>query len=1681
MRSILTKTSWGVLCGAFLTSLYCSSCATPPAPTNGDAMSGEDLVDPARGDELEPGQSLEIKDPDRLALIHVRVWPPEAEALLDVKHVARSAGGSRIEIDAELTRLEDGALLILTKPEPSESIELTLDESAAAPVRVSVWRVKAASGHAYWSYLRERTTEYIREALEELPEMIALKDPARFTQTLSLHDDLERIISADDEATREVVEALGELWIDRDITLTRTFRGRYNLSAPLAQWLAEPPEKTKISGREDAPLWIIEPGKPIQFELEGPATLALRVRGEFPEDAPDIRLDYSVMFKDANAELISREHFSSQAALAQTQERDTDVFMSRPEPTYERDTRGAVISWPRSTKLWIPPGKNRFSLSTDDVPLRIEGKLITERAMLEDAATLTTLERATRALGALEPSSSTALLDAELAWYTGDRHRARALLTQISGADATPAHMCWRRWRELTWADTLAPLPDLLDCVGESTESEFEVALILAAAKHSMESGDLDIASSLLDKTRQDDPRVEQARADLLWLTAREDSRRWPAIALAYREWREDPLDARKRARAQSAWWAKSRWQRLRPVRARRRFEYLEALGPEHRELSLTKLAERRGVLYRILPDAPHKVTLPVAPDDPTRPARLRMLVAGKSRLDFHAMEIDGQPFSHIRTEPFERISYAVTPGEEHAISVSNGFHGQLYTQYPPTDREVVRASDVVERRQYWAIERGKRLRWEFEPAPVERFARIWLRGEPDSSRALLRLDCGSGDVRALRFLPTPGDRFEAAPPMLVVEIPANAREITLGLDQGDPNARLFASLEMRVARRADDIIEPIEPGVIEVTDEALAELTRQSQAMQSARAPGEDPELWLAHARLLMQLDRERLARIELEELLTTPKLAERHRRSALGMLQAIKIRMSSKWLTHPKLEPSQVMPLGLAGHIWRAPPSEPGECLFAMRGDDKARAREHSKACERAVQFTRLEALEPDSAPATELAAQLDELALLWAPELPSWRLDALRAQVLLDQIERDPSSAAIGQAAMAYGLARAALIEWPTSLTRGAYFRAAKWTQWRSVKPGGVSTRKGALPVSIKPLNHAMITPPSLDDPERVPVELALMGLGWRPEHAKSLLVNTRQRERFVAPATGLLAIELRCEDLRPDLQPSGAKPPCDAAPVVEGPDGPIALTDSQGDDRPAATRRQFYKVTRGERYTVTFTRADKLPGRRFFARLSVNNEPLFEHRYARKTSRVLTRTAPITFDLQGPAVFRVDARSKSSKAAPGSIKIEVASGDSKGITEEFELGAPLIRSLPFEDPSQLAQTSSSRALIWLPSDRTYTITLTREGRKDALINLYARVDDYINQLTPDGRGWRDADDLLGAETNAPLPTLDAEAATLPDYLSELDLGEDKTRSEWLVEGVVGVRARELADEIGLQETDSDRSYAYSTARWHHHFKRPAVWVTPEVGARYTRAQAVLGSVGATASWAPLSGPLRFDARLFGYAQQDIGPRRSARASLRAQYTHDHDQIWSSRTRLTLAGRREERVQELFAADPIIGSSYGNAHPLTLELESSLRRRLMQDAQMDFALKLRSNTGASIDQLGAKVTGRGLLSEFLLSPSYELRVLLRDEHRDELSVLQQIDLSAAFWTWAWSDHWFTVDGFMRVGYLLPDETPWRVRGGLRLTYWFSVNELGALPPSRSLFKDLRAPMYFVGGGPR
>ena len=1732
-----------LLCGVQLLLTSCADPAQillPPEPHIALATRGIPRTPLALGDPvtLLPGDQLTVAEVDRLSAWAVTVDPPHLEPYLEIHRAGEGVMGSRLIERYNPPRLRDGQLFLQNGVEPARHYTIKLLEEAPEQASVSVVKIAPARTLHYWEHRRDQLLDALDEDLD-VPVPPGMGLPGDDDAARAARHGKELIVAAGfDSAARTAARHIARAWVLREVERSRSHATRYHERRKLDGWVGTFTQRLTTERDPIEKMWSISLTEPQQVLIEGPARVDFRVRGVLPAERPDERLDFAFEILDFHtgatlhrADMSSRAAMMDLAPLATAEDEahgDPEVYRVAPPsgvPDDERASKrvprrlhggdGETLTWARETSFWVPPGTHRYILNAPDASIRFDADLLKIRPQAQDRIDRKLdityqIELARRAL-ALAPEHVQQVFGAELALFSHDMPRAHALLTARASPLSPDAPLaCWSYLRALQQLP-LEPEANLTKtCLTSQQDlAERNTRLLAINTQKLIESRQF--SRSLEDlslATNPQDERLLLARA-LTWLEGGPtESARWFGMGLLLADWAAHPLDEERRTQTQRAWWYRSHWQRLDPDGRHARHEFLERLGPPHQLISTSRLASRAGVLFELSPSRPHQIRLEPAPDDPTRPARLRLLGAGFEPIDYHALRVDERPIELLRTAPFERLDLAV-PAGLHMITSTRPRSNQsrIFSYDPPVNTPTLRASEVVERRRYARITKKKSLTWSFEPAQAPRKIRLMLRSNEALRVARLTLTTAPGIRHHLELRGAPTDLFEDASPTLTFDVPAGSGQVTLTLEDA-ALPELYASLEVRQVGLANPP-EPLDPGVIDGL--AIPEIERLEALTASIASANKEarPPLLVERATLLMLLDQEDLARVDLERVLQDPLLARDLWLEAWRLMLAVEIRMSYDWLRSPKLSAGEVMPIRLAGHVLDAPLEEPGACLDALRAYDEPRAAALGARCTTAYHYASLRHMEQEEPPDSpkEARAHFTRILTQWRVlheamrhHSHRWAVRAGLGSAALDLVEHDPLHAPIGIAATAYVQLLGALFEWPYASVRSGYFRALKWTGWDTLRPPARGGRKsGEIPPDdeVENLFAPHVTPPAMVDPRRDAVEFAMLGSFWRRPESFELLRGVHHTRRFVAHASGRLVVQAACQDLRPDLQPPGPSTPCGwSALLFDAEDNPIPEVAS-----PDGKRRdtRIYQVESGQHYELRLHRLDELKGRTFFVRASISDGPPWH--YGRTGVRLFDEDRPLSFDVAGPVALRLDLRSiTESRRDVTSNRVRITHHDPTGATREYtlDLSTTPPTSLPFEEARPLPATSPMRHVLLLEEAGDHRIELSLvepSPRASVGVRIAARVDDYTETLREmSGQGWNKGLDAPGlaeelvvedeALTSAMNRALYDELVSQRLQLGELDL-TPPPEHPWVAGAEAGWRARDLGGELNIQERARDRSYLYAEANGSMFWPRSNLWITPHLGTRASLGMAPTAYAGGRVTWmhdALERVRLELDARV-ATQRVDGDNLSSLRGFFGLQYKVDWSPRWSQRAWIRARWRPEfgPESADLDRTDPLIRSSYAADHPITYELESSWRWRPFLDAWLDLGGALRLNTNATPDQasLWAKSTMR-LGQEVMVGLDYQLDPLFPDRDRDRLFLLQQLRGELEWWGWHLDQHWFALGIWGSLGAVLPSEQVLRLRAGIQLSYTFGDRGWEAIPPSQSVVKDLRQPLYF-GRRPR
>ncbi len=1635
-----------------------------------------------------PGDEMLVPEVDRLSAMAITVTPPHLEPYIEVRRAGVGIMGARLEEVTTPDRLRDGQLFMQTGPEPALQYIVKLNKDAPEQAHVQVSKVTTARALHYWEHRRDELLAALDDDLSTpVPPGLGLPgddDAARATQ---LGKELLEAAGYHD-AGRVAARHLARAWVLREVERSRNHATRYHERRKLDGWVGTFEQRLTSERDPVEKMWSIGPTSPQQVVVKGPARIDFRVRGVLPREEPDQRLDFALEVLDFKSGiLLHRADMSSRAALMDVPESEQEPDKKKTIPRRLEGGDGETLSWARETSFWVPPGTHRYVINAPDADVRLDADLLKVRTLAQDQIDRRfdityQIELAQRALK-LAPDHVQQVFGVEIDLFThqiDDAHE--RLFRRASPLSGDAPMACWTYWRAMQHLP-LRPEPALTQfCAAQRTLPERNTRMLHVSANKLIESKDFARALSNLElAANPQDERLIRDRAQVWLLGGPTEEARWFGMGLLLADWAAHPLDRERRTSTQRAWWYRTSWQRINPEGRHARYEFLEKLGPEFQQISMTRLAERKGVLFRLVPGEEHTVMLDKAPDDPERPARLRLLGVGFEDIDYHALTVDTQLQQLVRTTQFERMDLAVTPGEHTLVANPRIQDARLFSYDPPINKATMRASDVVERRRYARISPKKSLTWRITPARAPRQVRLMLRMTEPLESQRLTLALGVGERRHLELIGAPTDTFEDAAPTLVFEVPAGSDQITLSLDSHDAKP-LFASLEVRQVGAANQP-PPLDPGVIRGL--AIPEIERL-EALTVEIAKNTDPareiELLVERAELLMLLDQESLAKVDLQAVLSTPQDAGELWVKAWQLMLGVEIRLSSNWLKHPRMRPGQVMPLKLSGHVLDEDLLTPGQCLVMLRKGDREGAEQHSTQCTHALAYVQLRKIEEDRDHTPEDVLPLwRQLIALMRDHRHTWAVKEGFARALLDRVERDPGHAPVGDAAQAYGLALDALYTWPGGRVRSSYYRALRWTGWDTIKPPAKGRASGVLPTTqgVENIRDPLITPYTLLTPRQDAVEFAMLGTFWPRAQSFSLIAGVNHRKRFVAPVDGELTVQATCQDIRPDLQPMGHGQPCDWV---------SQLFDAEGNEVPEVEykngrRRDLraYPILAEQHYDLRIRRLDTLRGREFGARTSIGGASPWH--YGRTSVQTFDRNEPLSFEVTGPVVLRLDLRNLRDPVAGQRVTITHTAPSGEIKEYDVEMSQEALDALPFEDKKPLGGTRVMRHMLWLSEEGQHTVSMTSNFDQTIGVRIAARVDDYTEELRSDGQGWRRRPEEVLTEkapTTAVNEALFGAIMARRLELGELDLSPPPDHP-WVIGAESGWRARDLGGELAVQERARDRSYLYAEAMGSVYWPKLNLWLTPDLGVRTSidmRRTAYIGG-RATLMYDALERlRLEVDSTL---ATQRVGNENlsSLRGFAGVQYKVDWSERWSQRSWFKLHWRPElgpDGSQDLDRTDPLIRSAYAEAHPLTYDVESAWRWRPFMDAWLDVGGTLRLNTLPTPDQLRLKASATMRFGEeVIVGLDLLLNPLFKDQDRSRTFFYQELRGDLEWWGWHLDEHWFSLGGFGSMGFLLPSDRPLRLRGGAIISYRYSVRGWEAIPPSQSIVKDLRQPLYF------
>lgn len=1641
---------------------------------------------PAQGAQINPGEEMIIPEVDRLSAWAITVTPAHLEPYLEVRRVGVGIMGARLEELTTPDRLRDGQLFMQTGAEPAIQYSVKLSRDAPAQAHVSVKRVTTARALHYWEHRRDVLLAALDDDLQNpIPPGMGLPGDDDASRATQLGKELLAAAGYND-AGRVAARHIARAWVLREVARSRNHATRYHERRKLDGWVGE--FEARLTSERDPveKMWSVGLTSPQQIIVEGPARIDFRVRGVLPKEEPDERLDFSIEILDTTSGIVlHRADMSSRAALMNVPT-ELDDGTTRQIPRRLKGGDGELLTWARETSFWVPPGTHRYIINAPNADVRLDADLLRTRPIAQDQVDRRLdityqLELARRAL-ALAPEHVQHVFGVELDLFTHQINAAHTgLFKRASPLSSDAPLACWTYWRAMQHLPLEPDATLTRRCATQRELPERNTRLLDINARKLIKSKDFAQTLETLElAANSQDERLIRDRAQVWLLGGPTESARWFGMGLLLADWAAHPLDRERRDATQRAWWYRTRWQRLNPDGRHARYEFLEKLGPEFQKISMTRLAERKGVLFRLRPGEPHEVMLEPAPDDPERPARLRLLGVGFDDIDYHVVRVDEQEQQFVRTTPFERMDLAVPPGTHMLVAGERNQEARLFSYDPPINRATMRASDVVERRRYARISPRKSLVWTITPARAPRQVRLMLRMTEPLKSQKLTIELGAGEHRHLELVGAPTDTFEDAAPTLVFEVPTGSDRIELSLDSADAKP-LFASLEVRQVGASNQPL-PLDPGVIKGLAipeiEHLEMLTREiAQATDTLKKT----ELRVERAELLMRLDQEAIAKVDLQAVLLTPQDAGDLWTKAWQLMLGVEIRESSNWLKSPRIRPGQVMPLRLSGHVINTPLDTPGECLLAWRKGDVSAAQAHSDACLHALAYVTLRERARDrDVPPEQMLPLWRRLIALMRDHRHTWAVKEGFARALLDRVEAAPDKAPVGDAAQAYGLALDALYTWPGSRVRSSYYRGLRWTGWDTIKPSAKGRASGVTPPTqeVENIRELLVTPYTLIDPRKDAVEFAMLGSLWPHAQSFSLISGVNHRKRFVAPVNGTLTVQATCQDIRPDLQPPDHKIPCDWMAELFDADG----TPVPEVDYPNGTRRdtRAYPIKANAHYDMRVRRLDTLRGREFAARAHIKGATPWH--YGRASVLTFDRNEPLRLDVAGPVVLRLDLRQMQDPIAgqQAIITHTAPSGEIKEYT--VELSTEELDALPFDDKRALGGTQPMRHMLWLAEQGSHNVSISSNFDQTMGVRIAARVDDYTEELRSDGQGWRRTPDEVLTD-KAPTTVVNEElfAAVMSRRLElgELDLSPPPARP-WVVGGESGWRARDLGGELAIRERARDRSYFYAEAMGSVYWPKLNLWLTPDAGVRTSvgMRRTLYAGGRATLMYDSLE-RLRFELDATLAHQRVINDKlRSLRGFAGVQYKVDWSERWSQRAWVRARWRPEfgPDSQDLDRTDPLIRSAYAADHPLTYDLESAWRWRPFMDAWLDVGGTLRLNTIPTPDQLRLKVgASMRFGQEVVVGLDLLLNPLFKDTDRSRTFFYQELRGDLEWWGWHLDEHWFGLGGFGSVGVLLPSDRPMRLRGGVILSYRYSHRGWEAIPPSQSIVKDLRQPLYF------
>ncbi len=1671
---------WFVL-GLMLPAVAFAQWQPLPAPDKQEMLTWESLDPEIKSTKLKPGQSWEF-EPGRLQVVRVQFRPVDADPLLTVSQIDTLEDGGELSAVLEPIRTDLGDWIFLTSMQRSSPMRVTLSKNSKFEVEVGAFGMETIEPWMYWELWQTHLHRWWDKGEGDPPEgipvpgqtqVLAEAERARLVMAL-----VDRLGGSADE--KKAARHLGHAYLLRGIQQVRRPRTRFYTRRDAISDLDEKPRSYKVdTGDRVDDAVQLDPGLDETLVVDGPAVVRLGLRAIKELDRPDIVSRFDLKVTNSNGTLVHKDQFSSRAARLDQEELNADEAdnpqteeVEEPEDVqYVSDSRGRIVGWRRTTQWWVPPGRHRLKLEIAGSQVLFDGEIYRPKTHVEDAATKIENSRhhVEQAERLLDPKSVVStLLRLEITGFLQNNQRVGTLADSLEKSDklarAPELAKDWLLSARLRWSADLVEVNEALqERIVACEEPRLKRELAFAGADLALRAGRPEIALFLMNATPQTATEGENAaliRAEAMMAGGRDHPSRWAGLAMLYRAWKNRPYDVRLRKALQKAWWYRTYW--LPMTRASRRTAEirLEPLGEPNERIYVAEIADRTTLLYRPKPNQPFSFRLRQAPDIPERLVRARIFASGDGDKQIHPIELNGDDYGLARTEASETFDFAVQPGEQKLVVKDDS---QVLIAHPPERQLDISLADVFERRRYWKVDTAG-ASWDIGDSKDPRFVRVRIHPTQPNQSGKLILDDGVQERRQLEFT---GLNPETPPLVSVFEIPAGISSVRLRLPSGEP---VLASLDVRVAKAPPPVPPIEEPVVLPPDKERLDRIRKLSRAIASGPVI-KRPEERLERARILMSLDQDKLARVDLEAVLADEHSKIEMIEEARGRYEAVRERLRSRYLelTGEWLQ-GQSMPMTLNGAVGTAETKSCVDPPEPEKLDDKTKNK-----C--AVFWRYLEfRADPDGESALESLRYLAE-------NMPAHRYlgqnayaDYIRRQIrALEGDKEKLAQLPPGLAAEAYGNARLAMLQFPMASIRSEYYGGLRWTGWESVPTIASGRFLVELDPHLDPVNQDDFIVPTTSSSDETAVDYAMTGTDWSPEGAPKVFGAGSRTIRFKTLQPALLEVETTCVDLRPDLQPDLPRPPgCRLIPDLEE-DGKRVQAESVGGTFvPGQVYVTRFPVVPGKAYRLRVEREDDLAGRTSImrARLLPSGspaEPVVP--LLRRRLDMVSAALPASLDVAGPVFLRVDARSVQPDTST-KIDITMTGPDGQVATRTIELN-PAVQA-----GATLNELSLHRAVrdeFWIPF-RGATQLEFKPDKGFATLRVSMRVDDYERLLRPSSRGWIDVEGLTRPEPAPDWEEPDApEVATLvrPDYLL--------VKFRVTASGRVDLRweTRDLTLIEDLVPSDA-RQAPYMTLLGGGYTRVPAInaWVDGRLGLRTTFRNPPVYQLYAGGYWHEEFTNIRVEPDVRFYAQDAGGFLASSRAFLRISRPWAFLPDFLALPALRFVGRfQPSNALEVSdgEADPIIFSSYAEDHVITTELVATVWWQPFLNMRAIGKVTPVFNPNYSIDQIRLDAATQAMIQSTRIDFGYGFRWLFADDARELGQPVHEFDLSGRLGYWVHRQHLLSFDLWTRLGIVPGSEEVTRFRVGLGVTYWFSETGLDDVRPSNNVYGDLLEPRYF------